>query len=66
MMISEVLKNTAEEFFNPVTGSAEILVNEFSDSEEFVSGHRVGHCDAYQILLGLADHFEAEERALNG
>lgn len=62
MVISEVLTKIAEEFFNPETGSAEILVNEFEDdSEEFVDGQRRGHSDAYQILLGLSDHFKAEE-----
>lgn len=60
MSLSECLRAVADEYFHPDTGSAEILVNEFTHTPVFVEGHRRGLADAYHILLGLSEHFETD------
>lgn len=54
----EILRNTAEFFFNIESGRATMCIDGFNYSEEFIAGQKQGHQDAYHILQGLADHYE--------
>lgn len=62
MKTSEVLYALAEEFFNPVDGKIGIVVNEFTSTDEFISGERAGHVDAYNVILGTADYYDELEQ----
>mgnify|MGYP001378591624 CR=1 FL=1 len=56
-LVVEVLTEAANRYFHSETGEAEMLVDEFNQSPEFVAGQRQGFADANNILLGLADFF---------